>query len=156
MSSGPSCTSATSSGPSSAGAVWPGSFLALLAQVAWIVVLVAALRVVGVDDATVPTSRIIAVYCVVMVVMILPIAPGGAGIPEILFIGLFSALAEGAPDPAIAAGVFLYRIYYWFVPIPLAWIALKGARRGRSILPAAAELKEMASGSDHRQGEATR
>jgi uncharacterized membrane protein YbhN (UPF0104 family) len=108
-----------------------------------------------VDDASVPTSRIIAVYCVVMVVMILPIEPGGAGIPEILFIGLFSALAEGTADPAIAAGVFLYRIYFWFVPIPLAWIALKGARWGRSILPTAAELKEMASGGDHQQGEAT-
>lgn len=132
-----------------------GILLALLAQVAWIVVLVAALRVVGVDEATVPTSRIIAVYCVVMVVMILPIAPGGAGIPEVMFIALLSALAGGAANPAIAAGVFLYRIYYWFVPIPVAWIVLKGARRGESILPTTAELREMASGGDRRPGEVT-
>ena len=132
-----------------------GILLALAAQVAWIVVLVAALRVVGVTDAEVPTSRIIAVYCVVMVVMILPIAPGGAGIPELIFIGLLSAVAEGGPDPAIAAGVFLYRIYYWFVPIPLAWIALKGARRGRSVLPTSAELREMAAGGDRQPGGAT-
>lgn len=124
-----------------------GLLLALLAQVMWIVVLVAALRIVGVDEATLPVGRIVAVYCVVMVVMILPIAPGGAGIPELMFIGILSALAESSAGPAIAAGVFLYRIYYWFVPIPLAWAMLKVARRGKPVLPGATELREMASGS---------
>jgi len=40
--------------------------------------------------------------------------------------------------------VFLYRLYNWFVPIPLAWVLLKVARRGRSILPTTAELRALA------------
>ena len=49
-------------------------------------------------------------------------------------------------ESAITAGVFLYRLYYWFLPIPLAWILLKVARRGRSMLPTTAELKAAAHG----------
>ena len=47
----------------------------------------------------------------------------------------------------ITAGVFLYRLYYWFLPIPLAWILLKVARRGKSMLPTTAELKAQARGA---------
>ena len=40
------------------------------------------------------------------------------------------------------------RIYQWFLPIPLAWILLKLARRGKPMLPTTAELREVASGAD--------
>jgi len=111
-------------------------------------VLVAALRIVGVDEEALPASRIFAVYSIVMVALILPISPGGAGIPEILFIGLLTAIGQDVDRSTIAAGVFLYRVYFWFIPIPLAWITLKLARRGKSMLPGAAELKAMASGAE--------
>jgi uncharacterized membrane protein YbhN (UPF0104 family) len=125
-----------------------GLLLAAAAHLVWVVVLVAAMRAVGVDEATLPWTRILAVYSIVMVVMILPIAPGGAGIPELLFIAMLSSITDGVDRSTIAAGVFLYRVYYWFLPIPLAWIMLKVSRRGRSTLPSAAELREMASGAD--------
>lgn len=125
-----------------------GLLLATAAHLTWVVVLVAALRMVGLDDAALPASRVFAIYSLVMVVMILPIAPGGAGIPEILFIAMLTATADGVDRSTVAAGVFLYRVYYWFLPIPLAWIALKLSRRGRSTLPSAAELRAMAAGAD--------
>ena len=46
----------------------------------------------------------------------------------------------------MTAGVFLYRMYFWFLPIPLAWILLKAARRGKSMLPTTTELKAAAQG----------
>jgi uncharacterized protein (TIRG00374 family) len=125
-----------------------GLLLATAGHLAWAVVLVAALRMVGLDDDALPAGRIFAVYALVMIVMLLPIAPGGAGIPEIIFIGALTATADGIDRSAVAAGVFLYRVYFWFLPIPLAWISLKLSRRGRSTLPSAAELRAMAAGSD--------
>jgi uncharacterized membrane protein YbhN (UPF0104 family) len=125
-----------------------GLALATAGHLAWAVVLVAALRIVGLDDAALPASRIFAVYALVMMVMLLPIAPGGAGIPEIIFIAALTATTDGVDRSTVAAGVFLYRVYFWFLPIPLAWIALKLSRRGRSTLPSAAEIRAMAAGAD--------
>ena len=65
-------------------------------------------------------------------ITIIPIAPGGAGVPELLYIAGLSAIAGEQCEAAITAGVFLFRLYVWFLPIPLAWILLKLARRGRS------------------------
>lgn len=120
--------------------------IATLAQVAWVFVLVAALRVVGVPASTLGVGEIFGIYALVMVITILPIAPGGAGVPELLFISAFTTIAGPGYDAEITAGVFLYRMYFWFVPIPLAWILMKVARRGKPILPGTAELKEYAKG----------
>jgi hypothetical protein len=57
-----------------------------------------------------------------------------------------ATIAGTGYEAAVTAGVFLYRLYYWFLPIPLAWILLKIARRGRSMLPTTAELKAAARG----------
>jgi putative heme transporter len=120
--------------------------LATVSQVVWVVVLVAALRVCGVPESELSVGEVFGVYALVMVITILPIAPGGAGVPELLFISGFTALTGGQYQAEITAGVFLYRIYFWFVPIPLAWILMKLARRGKPILPGTAELKDYARG----------
>ena len=64
--------------------------------------------------------------------------PGGPGMPELIFIAMLTAITDGVDQSTVAAGVFLYRVYYWFLPIPAAWIMLKVSRRGRSTLPSAA------------------
>jgi uncharacterized membrane protein YbhN (UPF0104 family) len=119
---------------------------AIVAQFAWVVVLTVALRMMGIPDSVLSLGEIFAVYSLVMVITIIPLSPGGAGVPELLFISMFSAIAGAQYEAAITAGVFLYRLYYWFVPIPLAWILLKVTRRGRSMLPTTAELKASAHG----------
>lgn len=120
--------------------------LAIVSQMTWAFVLVVALRVCGVPEREVSAGAVVAVYALVMVITILPIAPGGAGVPELLFIGAFTALTGGQYEAEITAGVFLYRMYFWFVPIPLAWILMKVARRGKPILPGTGELKDYARG----------
>ncbi|HET9344533.1 MAG TPA: hypothetical protein VFO05_02430 [Candidatus Limnocylindrales bacterium] len=117
----------------------------LLAQVPWIVSFVVALRFTGVPEEVLPASGIIAVFALVAVITIIPIAPGGAGVPELLYIAGLSSIAGESWEAAITAGVFLFRLYVWFLPIPLAWILLKVARRGRPMLPTAVELRSYAA-----------
>jgi uncharacterized membrane protein YbhN (UPF0104 family) len=122
--------------------------LAVVSQLAWTFVLVAALRVCGVPERELSAGEIFGVYALVMVITIVPLAPGGAGVPELLFITGFTAIAGAQYQAEITAGVFLYRLYFWFVPIPIAWALMKIARRGKSILPGTAELREYATGSE--------
>ena len=121
--------------------------IAIVAQFAWALVLVVALRMCGVPESALSPAAVFAAYGLVMVITIIPLSPGGAGVPELLFITGLTAIAGEQYNAAITAGVFLYRIYYWFLPIPLAWILLKVARRGKSILPTTAELKAKAHGA---------
>ena len=118
----------------------------IAAQLAWVIVLTVALRMMGVPESVLSPGDVFAVYALVMVITIIPLSPGGAGVPELLFISGLSAIAGAEYESAITAGVFLYRLYFWFLPIPLAWILLKVARRGRSMLPTTTELKAAAHG----------
>jgi uncharacterized membrane protein YbhN (UPF0104 family) len=119
---------------------------AVLSQFAWTMVLTVALRMMGIPESVLSLGEIFAVYALVMVITIIPLSPGGAGVPELLFISMFTAIAGAQYEAAITAGVFLYRLYFWFLPIPLAWILLKVTRRGSSMLPTTAELKAAAHG----------
>jgi uncharacterized membrane protein YbhN (UPF0104 family) len=120
--------------------------IATVSQFVWAFVLLAALRVCGVPDQAVSAGAVFGVYALVMCVTIIPLSPGGAGVPELLFISAFSTLAGPQYQAAVTAGVFLYRLYFWFVPIPLAWILLKVARRGKPMLPTTSELRSYARG----------
>ena len=120
--------------------------IAVVSQFGWAIVLLVALRVCGVPDQALSAAEVFGVYALVMCITIIPLSPGGAGVPELLFISAFSTIAGPQYQAAITAGVFLYRMYFWFVPIPLAWLLLKAARRGRSILPTASELRDYAKG----------
>jgi uncharacterized membrane protein YbhN (UPF0104 family) len=120
--------------------------IAIASQFAWAIVLLVALRVCGVPDQALSGAEVFGVYALVMCITIIPLSPGGAGVPELLFITAFSALAGTQYQAEITAGVFLYRLYFWFVPVPLAWLLLKVARKGKSILPTTSELREYAKG----------
>jgi uncharacterized membrane protein YbhN (UPF0104 family) len=114
--------------------------VSVISKLTWATVLVVALRVCGVPASLLPTSEIIAVFSVVSIITILPISPGGAGVPELLYISMFGTLTGGADSAQISAGVMLYRVFQWFLPIPLAWILLGISRRGKSLLPTASEF----------------
>jgi len=116
----------------------------IASQFAWTIVLIVSLRMCGVPADVLSPGIIFGVYALVMVITIIPLSPGGAGVPELLFISAFTTIAGTEWNAAITAGVFLYRLYYWFLPIPMAWILLKAVRRGKSMLPGTAELKAAA------------
>jgi len=121
--------------------------VAIASQFVWTIVLIVALRMCGVPESVLSPSAVFVVYGLVMVITIIPLSPGGAGVPELLFITGLTMIAGDQYNAAITAGVFLYRLYYWFLPIPLAWILLKVARRGKPMLPTTAELRAKAHGA---------
>jgi uncharacterized membrane protein YbhN (UPF0104 family) len=125
-----------------------GVLAGLVAQLFWALVLLVALRLTTVPEQAVSAVGVVAVFCIVRVITILPLAPGGAGVPELLFIAGFTAVAGSQYREAIAAGVFLYRIYAWLLPIPLAWLLLRAVRRGRPLLPSAAELRALTTSEE--------
>jgi uncharacterized membrane protein YbhN (UPF0104 family) len=119
----------------------------ILAQIPWCIAFIVALRLTGVPADVLTPPDVVAVFALTSVITVIPIAPGGAGVPELLYIAGLSALAGPGYDAAITAGVFLFRLYVWFLPIPLAWILLKVVRRGRPMLPTTAELRSYAATS---------
>ena len=143
---GRSTASAISSASSSAAAASLALSIAVVAQFVWAVVLLVALRVCGVPAARLLSgSEVFGVYALVMCITIIPLSPGGAGVSEILFISAFTTIAGTGYEAAITAGVFLYRMYFWFVPDP-AGVAADEGRPAREADPAddvrAARLRE--------------
>jgi putative heme transporter len=111
--------------------ITPITLTQLLARSVGYVLLLLSLRAVGVGADILPPDVILGYYAAVMVITLLPIAPGGAGLPEVLYIGFFTGyVTDPAWDDAIAAGVMLFRAMTWFVPIPVGYLALLFQRRG--------------------------
>jgi uncharacterized membrane protein YbhN (UPF0104 family) len=108
----------------------PTALSQVLARGVGFVLLLASLRAMGVPSTVLPADEVLFVYAVVMVITLLPIAPGGAGLPELLYI---TFLGQAAGDPAwhdaIAAAVMLMRGMSWFVPIPVGYATILVQRR---------------------------
>ena len=115
--------------------------VAMVSKFGWALLMVVAMRVVGVTDRTLPTSVIVAGVALVFVITVLPISPGGAGVPDLLYISFYTTYTGGVDASQISAAVMLFRAFQWFLPIPLAWILLGASRRGKSLLPTKAEFQ---------------
>ena len=75
--------------------------------------MIVSMRVVGVTEQELPASIILAGVAGVFVITVLPISPGGAGVPELLYISFFTTYTGGADASAITAGVMLFRGFQW-------------------------------------------
>jgi uncharacterized protein (TIRG00374 family) len=84
--------------------------VSIVAQVSWSILLIIALRFCGVPENVIPAADV-TVFALVSVITIIPISPGGAGVPELLYIAGFTAIAGAQWQAAITAGVFLFRLY---------------------------------------------
>jgi uncharacterized membrane protein YbhN (UPF0104 family) len=117
-----------------------------LGQLVWCGVLILALRTVGIPPETLSPVSVLAVFALTSAITLIPIAPGGAGIPELLYIAGLTAIAGPSSEALVTAGVMLFRMFQWFLPIPIAWVLLKLVRRGRPTLPTTSELRAYARG----------
>jgi uncharacterized membrane protein YbhN (UPF0104 family) len=113
---------------------------AMLSKFAWALLMLVAMRVVGVTEQELPASIILAGVAAVFVITVLPISPGGAGVPDLLYISFFTTYTGGADSSAISAAVMLFRSFQWFLPIPISWVLLGISRRGKPLLPTKAEF----------------
>ena len=94
-----------------------GLGLQIVTQAAWASILMLALYFVDVDFDVLPVS---VVWATVALVYMLPIGPGFI---EIAYIAIFG-IAIGFDNPMLdlaAAGVMIFRIYQWLIPIPIGY-----------------------------------
>lgn len=95
---------------------------------AW-VILVFALRIVGLESDVLSLGQIFVVWVLVMLITAIPITPGGIGIAEMAYIFFFSQMIGSEYSDVIAAGIVLFRLAQWFLPIPIGWVAVGLWRR---------------------------
>jgi putative heme transporter len=87
----------------------------LISHLSLYLVLLVALRDVGVSDAEVGWAEVLAVFAFARLATAIPLTPGGLGFVEgVLAIGLVGA--GGDPDE-VAAAILVYRALTWALPI---------------------------------------
>jgi uncharacterized membrane protein YbhN (UPF0104 family) len=109
----------------------------------WLVLL-AALRGIGLTQAQVPWQITLAAFAFVRLLTVLPITPGGLGITELGLIAILAADAGHQATAQVTAAVLLYRAVTYLPPIPLGAIACLAWRHA----PALIHAKAAAAGSD--------
>ncbi|MCB2222771.1 MAG: flippase-like domain-containing protein [Actinobacteria bacterium] len=101
------------------------------------VVLLVALRHVGVSEIEVSWIKVLAAFAFVRLISALPVTPGGLGVVEL---GYTAALGIGMDDTTkaqIVAAVLVFRFITYFLPIPFGaasyvyWRSTTGGRAGR-------------------------
>jgi putative heme transporter len=112
------------------------SLTTVLSHLALWLVLLLALRHVGISEGEVPTLQVLAVFSFGRILGALPITPGGLGVVELGYIG--GLVAAGGNEPQVVAAVLLFRVLTAIIQIPLGgftyliWRARSGWRRGRA------------------------
>ena len=107
-----------------------GFVAAVVAKLAWFVVLEVALWCVGIGPDVLPPSAVLAAMAVVGIVALVPITPGAVGVTEVAYIGILTSIAGSGMSEQLTAAVMLFRIAQWFAPIPIGWLLLIVMRRG--------------------------
>ena len=97
---------------------WPAiTVTSLVSHLSLYLVLLVALRDVGVSDAEVGWAEVLAVFAFARLATAIPFTPGGVGFVEAVLIG--GLVAAGGARAEVAAAVLVYRALTWLLPIPL-------------------------------------
>jgi len=107
-----------------------GFAAAVVARLAWFVVLEVALWCVGIGPDVLQPSAVLAAMAVVGIVSLVPITPGAVGVAEVAYVGILSSVAGSGMTEQLTAAVILFRIAQWLAPIPIGWVLLVVLRRG--------------------------
>jgi hypothetical protein len=99
-----------------------GLVAGLAARASSFVVLLLAVRYVGIPSSDVDWTVIFAAFSVVMAITVIPIF-NLPGITELILISTLSRYAGDGFSDQIAAAVFVYRLLTWLLPIPFGGIA---------------------------------
>ena len=89
----------------------------LVSHLSLYLVLLVALRDVGVSNAEVSWAEVLAVFAFARLATAIPFTPGGAGVVEVVLIG--GLVAAGGDKPAVGGAVLIYRALTWLLPVPI-------------------------------------
>lgn len=109
---------------------WLISLTTLVSHLSLFLVLLLALRYVGVSEADVGWTTVLAVFAFARLLTAIPISPGGLGVVEIALITGLSA--AGGVRSEVAAGVLIFRALTYVLPIPLGLATYVFWRRNKS------------------------
>jgi uncharacterized membrane protein YbhN (UPF0104 family)/membrane-associated phospholipid phosphatase len=102
----------------------------LVSHVSLYLVLLTALRLTGVDQASVGWAEALAVFAFARLVTAIPLTPGGAGVVEL---ALIAGLVQAGGDPIrVVAAVLVYRVLTYLLPIGVGAGTYVYWRRNRS------------------------
>jgi uncharacterized membrane protein YbhN (UPF0104 family) len=102
----------------------------VVSHVSLYLVLLLALRHVGISNAQLGWTEVLAVFAFARLLTAIPFTPGGLGVVEFALItGLSQA---GGPRAAVAAAVLIFRALTYVLPIPLGLASYVFWRRNRS------------------------
>ncbi len=94
-------------------------------------VLLVALRNVGVSPTEVTSAEVLGAFAFVRLASALPVTPGGLGVVEL---GLTAALVvAGGDEELVVAGVLVYRALTYLFPIPFGGLTYLWWRRRRAV-----------------------
>ncbi|MBW8766615.1 MAG: UPF0104 family protein [Geodermatophilales bacterium] len=111
----------------------------LVSHLSLFLVLLLALRFVGVDAAAVTAAEALAVFAFARLLTAIPFTPGGLGVVE--FALITGLAAAGGPRAMVAAAVLIFRALTYVLPIPLGlvtyviWQRKKSWRRAPNSAP---------------------
>jgi uncharacterized membrane protein YbhN (UPF0104 family) len=106
------------------------TFVTLVSHVSLFVVLLLALRHVGVSERQVSWIEVLAVFAFARLLTAIPITPGGLGVVEVALITSLSA--AGGQRSQVAAAVLIFRALTYVLPIPLGLAAYVFWRRNKT------------------------
>ena len=106
----------------------PLTVATVLSHFSLFLVLLVALRHVGVSNAEVSWQECLAAFSFIRLLTALPITPGGLGVVEL---GATAALVTAGGDrEEVVAAVLIYRALTYLPPIPLGLVAYSFWRKG--------------------------
>jgi len=105
---------------------------AVVSHLSLYVVLLIALRHVGVSEAEVSWVRVLAAFAFVRLISALPITPGGVGVVELGYTAVLSIGQTDTTSAQIVAAVLVFRFITYFMPIPIGAASYLFWRRNRS------------------------
>lgn len=110
---------------------WVGLTLAtVVSHLSLYAVLLVSLREMGVSQAEVSASQVLAAFAFARLLTAIPLTPGGVGIVEL---ALITALTRAGGDrPAVVAAVLIFRLLTYVLPIVLGGLAYLYWRANRS------------------------
>ncbi len=115
----------------------------IASQLALFLVLLLALRAMGISETDVSTAKVLAVFSFSRLLSAVPVTPGGVGVIDLGYIG---GLAAGLPETekaAVVAAVLIFRALTYGIQIPigaftyLVWRAKKDWRKDVPATPEA-------------------
>ena len=102
---------------------WPRAFLAaFIAPLSVCLILLLSIRTVGLDSEVLSRVDVLIADAITTIITAIPISPGGVGIAELSLVGVFSTIAGRDIAGIATAGVIIYRVSAWLLPIVVGWL----------------------------------